>query len=81
MPVENTSTPPDSLSTKVLEAVAEREGVSLSDLSSPLYDVVDPDALDSLFTADEGYLVFPYCGYRVTVSASGTVEIDDDADS
>jgi hypothetical protein len=67
--------PAESLSTRVLETVAEREGVETTDLPSRLYDVVDPDALDSVFTADVGHLTFPYCGYRITVHADGRIEL------
>lgn len=76
MAIEKSHASADSLSAKVLAAVAEREGGTPTDLPTPLYDVIDPDALDSLFTAGAGRLVFPYCGYRITVSA-GDVEVDE----
>ena len=46
----------------------------------PLYEVVDPDALDALFSSvsDRGTSVtvtFEYCGHAVTVTSEGTVTI------
>ncbi|WP_254534059.1 HalOD1 output domain-containing protein [Natrinema gelatinilyticum] len=68
------------LSIRVIETVAEREGVAPTDLP-PLYDVIDPEALDSIFTARRGHLVFPYYGYRITVSGDRRLEIDDSDDA
>ncbi|MCW8172002.1 hypothetical protein D8S78_02015 [Natrialba swarupiae] len=36
----------------MIEMVARKEGVSPSELSPPLFSVVDPDALDALIQAD-----------------------------
>lgn len=66
-----------SASSVVLEAVAEAEGTTPTDLSVPLYEAVDPDALDRLFETGGdtagGRVQFPYADYRVTV----TVDDDD----
>jgi hypothetical protein len=66
----------------VLTAVAacrERDELALP----PLYSVVDPDALDALFTTaagDEsprtGTVAFDYAGCRVTVERRGTVVVE-----
>lgn len=47
----------------VIEAVAAREGVAPTDIDEPLYEVIDPDALDNLFTDTTGRVVFEYHGY------------------
>lgn len=72
-----------SLSLAVVEAVATREGVPVSDLP-PLAEVVDPDALDGLFapslggtTRLGGRVTFEYCGYHVVVNASGDVTVEE----
>lgn len=72
-----------TVSTAVVEAVAAEAGVDPRDLTPQLYDVVDPDALDTLFesVAEEtsranGSVVFPYAGYQVTVAADGAVDVD-----
>ena len=48
----------------------------------PLYDVVDPDALDRLFGSTErtsadrfGRVTFRYGGHEVTVSSSGLIQL------
>lgn len=71
----------NDVSQLIVEAVAEREGVSPLRLP-PLYGSVDPDALDQLFaspsTADQLQLEveFVYNGYRVTVSEGGAVSVE-----
>lgn len=74
----------DSLSTAVIDAIAAHEGVDPMDLKPPLYDVIDPDALDMLFpgtgTPPEtapGRVVFTYSGYEVEVTSEGGVRISD----
>lgn len=63
-------------STAVLEAVSSASDTPAVDLP-PLYDAVDPDALNSLFSAPgtSGEISFRYAGYTVTVSADRTVEV------
>lgn len=66
---------------RVVEAVAREEGVSPTDLSPPLYRVIDPEALDALFHADEarnaGHLEveFTYGEYVVRVRNDPTVNV------
>lgn len=69
-------------SLRVLEAIADAEGVSPTALEPPLNDVVDPASLDRLFeptaTGDstQGRQVsFRYREYDVTISSNGTVEL------
>lgn len=65
----------------VVEAVATREGVDPRVLDPPLNEVVDGDALDSLFadgaTSHEASVNFSFCGYDVTVDADGDVAIEE----
>jgi len=65
-----------TLSTAVIGAVADAEDVDPTDLTEPLYNVVNTDALDALFQAETGTLTFEYHGYRVSVHATGEVELD-----
>lgn len=75
---------PDHLSQAVVESVAEAEGVDPTELT-PLYAVVDPDALEALFrpnspTRDRqirGEIRFSYHGYDVRVTADGEVDVAD----
>jgi hypothetical protein len=68
-----------SISVSVVEALAEANGVSPVDIRQPLYDVVDPDALDSLFTDNEGpgRVIFELAGHEITVHASGEILVRD----
>lgn len=65
----------------VVRAVAAISGDEPFELT-PLYEVVDPDALDALFlpthdgpTEREGEVAFNYCGYRVEIRSYGVIEI------
>ncbi|MFC4543914.1 HalOD1 output domain-containing protein [Halosolutus amylolyticus] len=61
-----------SPSIEIINRVAEMEGQDPMDLP-PLYDIVDPDALDRL--AESSKIQFEYIGYNITVD-SGTITID-----
>lgn len=77
----------DRISRTVVEAVAEAEGDDPTNLT-PLYTVVDPDALESLFQTQtpnpdgqvDGEIRFTYCGYEVRVTAAGEVDLADGSD-
>jgi len=64
----------------VVETVAAVEGVDATDLSTPLYDSVDPDALDSLCAVSNERdppmrVEFRYAGYLVCVQAGKQVVV------
>jgi hypothetical protein len=66
------------LSIAVIEAIAEAKGIEPTELEATLYDAVDPDALDRLFTdrGDEalaGRVVFDLGAHEVTVQSNGDV--------
>lgn len=74
--------PNTSLSEAVLEAVATEMGVEQSDLPDPLFDAIDPEALDRLFRPDrngqptrDGHITFTYAGYEVTTYSDKRVEL------
>lgn len=76
-----------SLSEAVLVTVASKsdlDTLELADEFGPLYDVIDPSALDSLFHSSGesgpsvGCVSFDYAGYRVTVDQTGRVELTND---
>jgi len=64
-----------SICEAILSRVAEREGVDELDLDPPLFDVIDPDALESLFRGTRGMVRFEYHGYDVTVDHQGRVDV------
>lgn len=66
----------------ILETVARREGVPVTRLQPPLYEAVDPDALEALLTADRTAsrqpisVQFEYAGYDVTARSDGTFAVE-----
>lgn len=75
----------ESLCETVVDTVARREGVAPARLDAPLYDVLDPDALEELLSSMEdgdglGHVAFDYLGYEVTVYSDGRVTVDDPAE-
>ena len=71
-----------NVSEAIVDAVADAKGVSTLDVHPPLYEAIDPDALDEIVgsmprsgSASAGHVAFPYSGYEVVVSASGEVSV------
>lgn len=70
----------ESLTVQLVQAVADAADVDPVDLSPPLYDVVDPEALEALFaptdggTTRRGRVEFSYAEYRVALSVDGDSE-------
>jgi len=65
-----------ALSSLVVDAVSAETQMPVDELP-PLYDVIDPDALDVLFDADDtdGSVEFQYAGRTVTVFADRTITV------
>jgi len=63
-------------STAIVEAVSTSADTPAVELP-PLYEVVDPDALDALFADGQafGVVTFEYAGHDVTVRADGHVGV------
>ncbi len=77
-----------SLSFEVINAIAEKEEVDTTAIEppeyEPLYEVLNPEALDALFAPREdgspranGRVKFTYCGYQVTVTSDGEVKVSE----
>lgn len=71
-----------NLSETIVELIADLEGVDPVELTPPLYSVINPDALESLFdtsASDEsppsGHVCFHYCGYEIRVESDGELAI------
>ncbi|NHN41177.1 hypothetical protein G9C85_05940 [Halorubellus sp. JP-L1] len=69
----------ESITETILRAVADAEGSNPVSLKPPLYDVLDPDALEALYDGDQGpcSIEFTYCGYDVHVDGVGDVAVTD----
>jgi len=64
-----------SLCQTVVSEVAEYKGVEETELETPLFEAVDPDALERLFRETTGLVTFEYDGCSVTVDHRGTVSV------
>lgn len=69
----------------VVSAVADAKDVSTVDVSPPLYDVIDPDALEAVVASmtrrpgePDERVEFSYSGYEVTVTGDGHVSVTPD---
>ena len=69
-------------SERVIEAIAEQEGVDPLDLEVPLFEAIDPDILETFDrmadedrTASALRVGFTYYGYDVLVWADGDVDV------
>lgn len=66
----------------IIDALATAKGVNTTDLP-PLFEIVDPDAIDSLFsnhngaTDAEATLSFTYDNWNVFVNADGRIRVCD----
>lgn len=62
---------------RIVEAVARHAEMDTLDLDVPLYDVIDPDALDALFAHDSANVSveFSYLGYLVSVDENSDVTV------
>lgn len=79
----NMDQPASPISSRVVDAVCSAKDVGLTALP-PLYETIDPDALDALFaahtsersTAKQTLVVqFFYAGYEVTVRSPDDVDV------
>lgn len=77
--------PPDSpgkLSTTIVHALADAMGISVTETGFSLFDCIDPDALNRIFSTKAngtprptGHVTFYVQGYRVTVYGDGQILI------
>jgi hypothetical protein len=68
----------EAVSTAVVEAVSTASETPVFDLP-PLYDAVDPDALDRLISGAQtvGVTTFEYAGYLVTIHGDRTIDVSE----
>ena len=78
----------DPIETTVVNRVRQHEDTEPEDLV-PLYEVIDPDALNMLFSSRRdgssrsttGAVTFQYCGFQVTVTSEHAVDLEPLSDS
>lgn len=78
--------PDRSISTRVIEKIAERRGIDPIEMHPHLYDVIDPDGLDQFFSEvmsnDEkgtAQVKFTCEQYTVRVEDSGEITVTEQA--
>jgi hypothetical protein len=69
----------EPISTLLIKAIAEHEGVDPTDLEVRLHDAIDTDALDLLdsHSGSEWQIRFTVGGHVVTVDHERTISVDD----
>jgi hypothetical protein len=66
---------PDSILLQVVEKVAACSNIDPLELP-PLYEELDPDALDALIASmEDGQVSFQYAGYPVTVTGENEITV------
>ncbi|MFH5802121.1 HalOD1 output domain-containing protein [Haladaptatus sp. CMAA 1911] len=61
-----------SITAAVVAAVTEANGTKPA---TPLYEAIDPDALEGLYQHGSPEVSFEYIGYRVTIGSDRTVSV------
>jgi hypothetical protein len=68
----------DSITTTVIQSVADVSGVSQTDLD-PIFETVDPDALDQVLASLQWNAMaevrFDYSGHRVVIRGDGRITV------
>ena len=74
---QTATVPADNVTNEVIKTVAEVKDVDPLEVTPPLYEVVDPDALESLIINDRtlGKVIFNYSGCEVSVFSDGYISV------
>ena len=77
-PIRSGREDPWELTERIVEEVASREGTEPTELTPPLYSVIDPETLERLMGAPnwEGTVEFTYLGYEITVTRDDVLVAD-----
>lgn len=75
--VETEKADNSTLAHSIVDAITEVEDVTHEELSPPLYEVIDPEALNELFARrlSSGKVVFNYNACEVSVFSDGYVMV------
>lgn len=77
MPAMELSEEVNTASQRVIEALASAGNTDPLEMTTPLYEVVDPDALNALLDTDAPVEIqFEYEGRAVVVRSDGQVSVD-----
>ena len=70
--IRTTSPDTESITAAVVTAVTEANG---TEPTTPLYEAIDPDALEDLYQHASPEVNFEYIGYTVTIHPDRTVTV------
>ena len=65
----------DVLCTTIVREVAKHEEIDPMDLTEPLHNAINVDALGELFRDNTGHVTFEYLDYQITVHSSGQIDV------
>lgn len=78
----------EKLPMRVVETVAAHEGVDPKAIEEPIGEILDPDALDTLFrpapeekTQNDARIIFEYYGYEITITATRDIYLAENSDT
>ncbi|WP_227357523.1 HalOD1 output domain-containing protein [Haladaptatus salinisoli] len=70
--IHTTSTGTESITSTVVMAVTEANGTKPA---TPLYEAIDPDALEALYQHGSPEVRFEYIGYSITIHPDRTISV------
>jgi Halobacterial output domain 1 len=70
--IRNSVSATESITETVVRAVTEAYGM---EPATPLYEAIDPDALEALYQHGSPEVSFEYIGYYITVHSDRTVSV------
>ncbi len=78
MDTTHTQTPPTGpphISDLVIQAIAKAEECDPSMVTPPLYDAIDPDALDAIYARASPCMHFEYSDYQIEITPARIVTV------
>ncbi|WP_266080023.1 HalOD1 output domain-containing protein [Haladaptatus caseinilyticus] len=74
-PLRTTRSPQTPMSELVIQAIADAEECDPSMVAPPLYDALDPEALDALYVRASPRIEFDYADYHIEVTPARRVTV------
>jgi len=66
----------EDATTAIIYELADEKGVAPEEITEPLSETIDPDALNSLLDSGSVRVAFEYDGDDVRVTSSGEITVD-----
>lgn len=65
------------ISFRVIEAVAEVKGEDSMEMRPPLFEAINPEALDAVFQSGSISISFEWDGYTIEIDGSGSIAVQE----